>query len=128
MAKNKKTILIVEDDRYLLKAYVIKTEKAGFDVLTATNGREGLEIAKEKKPDLIILDLLLPGVDGFEFLKIIKKDEELKNIPVITISVLGQKIDQERALSLGAEAYFIKTDFKLEEIIEKIKEYLDKKK
>ncbi len=119
-----KKILIVEDDHYLLKAYRIKMEKSGFDVVTAVDGLEGLKLAKKEKPDLIVLDLLLPKIDGFEFLKKIKSDEELKNIPVITISVLGQKTDQERAIALGAEEYFIKTDYKLEEIIGKIKEYL----
>ena len=124
MAKKKKTILIVEDDKYLSKAYAIKIKNAGFDILMTDNGSDGLSVAKDKKPDLIVLDLLLPRIDGFEFLKRIKADQELKNIPVITISVLGQKTDQEKALSLGAEAYFIKTDYKLEEIIEKIKGYI----
>lgn len=126
MAKRKKSILIVEDDKYLTKAYSIKIKKAGFGVLLASNGVDGLAMAKNKKPDLIVLDLLLPRIDGFEFLKRIKDDKELKNIPVLTISVLGQKADQEKALSLGAEAYFIKTDYKLEEIIKKIKEYTNK--
>lgn len=126
MAKKKKTILIVEDDRYLTKAYSIKIKNAGFNVLLSDNGSDGLLIAKEKKPDLIVLDLLLPRVDGFEFLKRIKADEEMKNIPVLTISVLGQKTDQQRALDLGAEAYFIKTEYKLGEIVDKIKEYLNK--
>lgn len=126
MTKRKKTILIVEDDKYLAKAYSIKIKNAGFNVLLSDNGLDGLSTAKEKKPDLIVLDLLLPRVDGFEFLKQIKTDEKLKNIPVITISVLGQKADQERALALGAEAYFIKTEYKLGEIVDKIKEYLNK--
>jgi len=126
MAKKKKTILIVEDDRYLTKAYSIKIKNAGFNVLLADNGLDGLLVAKEKKPDLIVLDLLLPKVDGFEFLKRIKADEEMKNIPVLTISVLGQKNDQQKAIDLGAEAYFIKTEYKLGEIIDKIKGYLDK--
>ncbi|MFA6096817.1 MAG: response regulator [Candidatus Paceibacterota bacterium] len=124
MAKKKKTILIVEDDRYLTKAYSIKIKNAGFNVLLSANGEDGLVMAKEKKPDLIVLDLLLPRVDGFEFLKQIKADDELKGIPVLTISVLGQKSDQERALALGAEAYFIKTEYKLEDIVDRIKEYL----
>lgn len=127
MAKKKKTILIVEDDKYLTKAYSIKIKNAGFNAILADNGAVGLEIAKKKKPDLIVLDLLLPRVDGFEFLKKIKSDKALKDIPVLTISVLGQKVDQEKALSLGAEAYFIKTEYKLEEIIDKIKEYLGDK-
>lgn len=128
MAKKKKTILIVEDDKYLTKAYAIKIKNAGFDVLLSGNGEEGLIMAKDNKPDLIVLDLLLPRIDGFEFLKRIKADADLKTIPVITISVLGQKTDQEKALALGAEAYFIKTEYKLEEIIDRIKGYLKPKK
>lgn len=124
MVKRKKTILIVEDDKYLSKAYSIKIKNAGFKVILSDNGLDGLSMAKEKKPDLIVLDLLLPRVDGFEFLKRIKADKDLKSIPVLTISVLGQKLDQERALALGAEEYFIKTEYKLEEIVDKIKEYL----
>lgn len=124
MNKTRSKILIVEDDKFLLKAYKIKLEKEGFDIIMASDGNMGLEMAKKDPPSLILLDLMLPKMDGFEFLKKIKSDEKLKHIPVITISVLSQKADHEKAMELGAEGYFIKTDYTLEEIIEKIKNYL----
>ena len=124
MENKKKKILIIEDDKFLLKAYEIKFKQSDFDVILATDGISGFELAEKEKPSLIILDLMLPRMNGFEFLKKIKSDEKLKNIPVIVISVLGQKVDQERAIKLGAEKYFIKTDYTLEEIIKNLKNIL----
>ncbi len=123
MTKKKNKILIIEVYKFLVKAYKIKLEKEGFDVKIAADGNLGLETAQKESPALIILDLMLPKMNGFEFLKRIKSDDNLKHIPVITISVLGQKADQEKAIKLGAEEYFIKTDYTLEEITEKIKNY-----
>jgi len=123
MEKNKK-VLIIEDDKFLLKACVIKFKKEGINVITATDGVAGLELAKKEIPVLILLDLLLPRMNGFEFLKKIKSDEQTKDIPVLITSVLGQKTDQEKAISLGAEDYFIKANYKLEEIVGKVKDYL----
>lgn len=125
MTEKNKKILIVEDDRFLLKAYKIKFDHEEIETIIASDGLEGLEKAKNEKPALIILDLMLPGVNGFEFLEKIKADEEIKNIPVIAVSVLGQKLDQERAISLGAEEYLIKTNYKLDEIVKKVKSYLN---
>lgn len=124
MAQKKPKILIVEDDNFLVKAYQIKFDRAGFDVVIAVSGDEGIEMAKKNMPALIVLDLMLPKMNGFEFLETIKKDEKLKNIPVITLSNLGQKSDIEKAMSLGAAQYFIKTDHTLEEIIKEIKKYI----
>ncbi|MDF1498122.1 MAG: response regulator [Patescibacteria group bacterium] len=121
--KNKK-IMIVEDDRFLLKAYEIKFQQLNFDVVVAMNGNEGLKLAEKEVPSLILLDLMLPKMNGFEFLKKIKSDERLKEIPIIAVSNLGQKSDKDKALSLGAKEYLIKTDFTLEEIGEKIKKYI----
>ncbi len=124
MKKEKAKILIVEDDGFLIKAYQIKFERAGFKVFIALDGDEGLKVSQKEMPDLIILDLMLPKMNGFEFLKKIKSDEKLKNIPVVALSNLGQRSDQEKAFSLGAAEYFIKTEHTLEEIIEKISKYL----
>jgi DNA-binding response OmpR family regulator len=124
MKKDKTKILIVEDDNFLIKAYQIKFERSGFNVIIAMDGDEGLKIAKKEKPAVIVLDLMLPKMNGFEFLKKIKSDEDMKSIPVVALSNLGQKSDQEKALSLGAAEYFIKTEHTLEEIIEKISKYL----
>ncbi len=117
-------ILIVEDDKFLLKAYRIKFERAGLDVAVATDGVMGLILAKKEHPALIILDLMVPLMNGFEFLKRIKKEEQLKNIPVVVLSNLGQEVDKKRAMELGIKDYLIKADYRLEEIVEKIKKYL----
>ncbi len=123
MAKQKKKILIVEDDKFLIKAYEIKFKKEGFDVMLAGDGLAGLESAK-KKPDLVILDLMLPKLNGFEFLERIKKDEQLKNIPIVVLSNLGQKADMDKVMALGAAEYLVKTEYSLEEIIKKVEKYL----
>lgn len=125
MKKNNK-ILIVEDDKFLLKACSIKFKKAGMGIITATDGITGLELAKKEMPAVILLDLLLPRMNGFEFLKKIKDDEKTKNIPVIALSNLGQNADQEKAISLGAAEYLIKADYKLEEIVEKVRRCISK--
>lgn len=119
----KKKILIIEDDKFLIKAYKIKFMRAGFDVITATDGEMGMEIAKKEIPKMIILDIMLPKIDGFEFLKRMKKEEKIKDVPVIALSNLGQQEDKDKAISLGAKEYLVKADFSLEEIIEKVIEY-----
>lgn len=126
MPETKEKILVVEDDKFLIKAYNIKFTRAGFEVITATDGAEGLEMAKKELPKLILLDLMLPKIDGFEFLKRMAADESLKNIPVIVLSNLGQQTDKERALALGAKEYLIKADYSLDEIIEKSNKYIVK--
>lgn len=124
MEKQKKKILIVEDDKFLIKAYEIKFKKAGFDIMMAGDGEAGLLMA-QKKPDLVVLDLMLPKLNGFEFLEAIKKDEKLKNIPVIVLSNLGQKADMDKVTALGAADYLVKTEYSLEEIIKKVEKHLN---
>ncbi len=128
MPEKKQNILVVEDDKFLIKAYNIKFTRAGFNVITATDGAIGLELAKSELPELILLDLMLPKIDGFEFLKRMAVDESLKAIPVIILSNLGQQTDKERALALGAKEYLIKADYSLDEIIEKVNTYIVKAK
>ena len=123
MPSSKIKLLIAEDDPFLEKAYKIKFEQEGFRVIMAANGMVALDLARKEMPLLIILDLMLPKMNGFDVLEKIKKDEDLKNIPVIILSVLGQKVDKEKALGLGAHEYLVKTDYTMEEIIEKIKAY-----
>ena len=123
--KNDNTkILILEDDKFLLKAYNIKLKREKFNVILATDGISGFELAEKEKPSLIILDLMLPKMNGFEFLKKIKSDEELKDIPIIVVSNLGQKDDYEKAIELGAKEFLIKTNYSLEKIIKKVNGYL----
>lgn len=116
-----KTILIVEDDTILRDLISQKLKKANYDIVEAVDGEEGLKKAKEKKPDIILLDLILPGIDGFGVLEQIKKDPEIDKIPVVILSNLGQKEEIEKGMSLGATDFLIKAHFTLSEIVEKIK-------
>lgn len=116
-----KKILIIEDDKFLRELIVQKLSKEDFGVSEAIDGEEGIKKIKEEKPDLILLDLILPGIDGFEVLSRMKEDPALTSIPVIILSNLGQKEDVERGLKLGAVDYLIKAHFTPGEIIEKVK-------
>lgn len=124
MANNTKKILIVEDDKFLRELIARKLAKMGYEILQAVDGEKGMESIKENKPDVILLDLILPGIDGFEVLSRIGKDRELSEIPVLVLSNLGQKEDVEKALNLGASDYLIKAHFTPEEIIDKINEVM----
>jgi DNA-binding response OmpR family regulator len=117
----KKIVLIIEDDKFLRELISRKILNEGFDVSEAVDGEDGFKKVKEEKPDLILLDLILPGMDGFEFLTKIKEDSSLTQIPVIILSNLGQKEDIEKGMKLGAVDYLIKAHFTPREIIEKIK-------
>jgi len=120
----KKTILIVEDDKFLRELISRKLTGEGFDALEAVDGEEGIKKIKEGKPDLVLLDLILPGIDGFEVLARLREDPEISSIPVIILSNLGQREEVEKGLKLGAIDYLIKAHFTPGEIIEKIKNAL----
>jgi DNA-binding response OmpR family regulator len=123
----KKKILIIEDDAILNRAlqdFLLKHESQAFEASGASNGDEGVRFAKERKPDLIILDIILPKKDGFEVLTEIKADPEIKETPVILLTNLSGLNDVQRALELGASTYLVKSDYKLEEVVAKIKEIL----
>lgn len=119
-----KIILIIEDDKFLRELIAQKLRKEDYEVLEAVDGEEGVRKVKEEKIDLILLDLILPGIDGFEVLSRIKEDPLRSQIPVIILSNLGQKEDIERGLKLGAIDYLIKAHFTPGEIIDKIKNAL----
>jgi len=119
-----KKILIVEDDKFLRELIAQKLIKEGYNIVEAVDGEKGIKSVKEEKPDLILLDLILPGIDGFEVLAKIKEDPVLSQIPVIILSNLGQKDDIERGLKIGAVDYLIKAHFTPGEIIEKVKAVL----
>lgn len=114
-------ILIIEDDKFLRELISQKLLKEGYDIVEAIDGEEGLKKVKEEKPNLILLDLILPGMDGFAVLAEIKDDVNLAQIPVIILSNLGQREDIEKGLKLGAVDYLIKAHFTPAEIIEKIR-------
>jgi DNA-binding response OmpR family regulator len=120
-------VLIIEDDTFLANIYKTKFEMEGFQVSVSENGEAGLGDVKKKKPDIVLLDILLPKMDGFTVLKNLKSDEEVKNIPVILLTNLGQKDDVEKGLELGAVDYLIKAHFKPSETVEKVKKVLGKK-
>jgi len=119
-----KKILIIEDDKFLRELIAKKLQKEGYEISEAVDGEEGIKKVKEEKPDLVLLDLILPGIDGFEVLSRAKEDPALSQIPVIILSNLGQKEDVERGLGLGAVDYLIKAHFTPGEIIEKIRAIL----
>lgn len=115
-----KTILIIEDDDFFRELIRKKLTSKDFSFLEAVNGETGIEMMEEKKPDLVLLDLLLPNIDGFEVVTQIKSDPEISHIPIIVLSNLGQKEDIDRALKLGASDYLIKSQFDIDQVIEKI--------
>ncbi len=114
-------ILIVEDDKFLRLLLERKLKNENFEVISAEDGEEALEKIVTEKPDLILLDIILPKKSGFSVLEEINKDENLKKIPVFIISNLGQPEDIERGKNLGAKEYFVKAGLSLEELIKKIK-------
>lgn len=124
MNENKKKVIVVEDDEHISKVYEIKLAKENINAIVARDGEEAVTIITAEKPDLIILDLMIPKKDGFGVLEEIKKIPELAGIPVIILSNLGQKSDQDRALALGANEYLVKVDYPIQDIVDKVKGYL----
>lgn len=122
---DKAKILIIEDDMFLSKLYPTKMEVEGFESEVAITGKEGLKKYDSFKPDLIILDLMLPELDGFGVLEELKGKRNVKT-PIIVLSNLGQDKDMERAKLLGAEDYFVKSNTELNALVEVIKKYLSK--
>lgn len=120
-----KKILIVEDDKFLRDLITQKLSNENFDVVIAQDGEEGIRKIEDEKPDLVILDLLLPQIDGFEVLKRMKANQKIADTPVIILSNLGQKEDVERGMALGAKDYMIKAHFTPNEVIDKVKRYLE---
>lgn len=123
MSKKEKSIsvLIVEDDVFLADLYRTKFEMEEFKVLVANDGEKGLELAKKNQPDVMLLDLILPKMSGFEVLAEIKADGALKKLPVILLTNLSQKADVDKGLKMGANDYLIKAHFMPSEVVGKIK-------
>lgn len=124
MDTNKKKVMIVEDDEHISKVYEIKLAKEGFATSLAIDGEEAVAKIASEKPNLILLDLMIPKKDGFGVLEDIKKVPELASIPVIVLSNLGQQTDQDRALGLGANEYLVKVDYPIQEVVNRVKKYL----
>jgi len=120
-------ILIIEDEEALRRVLQEKLQKSGFEVSAAKDGVEGWDMAKSKNPDIILLDLILPKRSGFDVLEMLKKDTELKNIPVFILSNLAEDESLKKALAMGAEDYFVKTQHPINEVVEKVKTRLIEK-
>jgi len=123
--ENKKKIMIVEDDSFVMDIYQTKLAQEGFEAVAAINGLEAMKKLQEVRPDLILLDIIMPYMDGLEVLKKIKDDERLKNIPIILLTNLSQKEEISKGLELGANDYLIKSHFTPSEVMEKVKKYLN---
>ncbi|MAF13483.1 MAG: response regulator [Parcubacteria group bacterium] len=123
---NKKNILLVEDDEFLAELYATKLDLEAYEVTLASDGEKGLKMIKENPPDLILLDIILPKMDGFEVLKATKADKNLKTIPVILLTNLSQKDEVRKGLELGADDYLIKAHFMPSEVVKKIKQAIKK--
>jgi DNA-binding response OmpR family regulator len=121
---NDKKLLIIEDDLILQDALSQYLIKEGFDVKSAGDGEIGLKMALTDKPDLILLDIILPKKDGYAVLTEVRANENTKNIPIVLLTNLGSISDVEKALELGATTYLIKADYKLEEVTMKVKDLL----
>lgn len=119
-------ILLVEDDKFLRTVLEKKLRNSGFEVVSAIDGEEALQKIVSEKPDIILLDIILPKKSGFVFLEEIRKEPLFKTIPVFIISNLGQGEDIQKGISLGAIEYFVKAKVSLDELVQKIKEYSSK--
>lgn len=116
----RKILLLIEDNPLLTGLYKAAFEKRGLNVFFAHNGEDGLKLAKDKKPDLLLLDVLMPGMDGFEVLKALKNDPLTKKIKVIILTIVNDKKSEQRAKEMGALDYLLKPKLKLKEIVEKV--------
>ena len=124
MSDQPRRILLAEDDRFLRKAGEMALKRAGYTVLIAVNGEEALRTAQSELPDLILLDLIMPKLNGFDVLQALKKEAPTAQIPVIILSNLGQDRDVQQALEAGAAAYLIKTNLSLQALVQRVEEAL----
>ncbi len=122
--EKKKIIMVVEDDFFVMDIYQTKLSQEGYEVIQAENGEEALQKIEKEKPDLVLLDIIMPQLDGWQVLKKMKADERFKNIPVVLLTNLSQKENIDEGLKLGAQDYLIKSHFTPSEVLEKIKIYL----
>ncbi len=119
-----KNILLVEDDPFLIDIYVTKLKEAGFEIEVAKNGQTALKFLNRKEYDLLVLDIVLPCIDGWEILEKIRKQEQFRDLLIIILSNLGQRQEVKKGLELGATKYLIKAHYKPSEIVEEIKKML----
>jgi CheY-like chemotaxis protein len=120
-------ILLIEDSKVVQQMYRNKLTFENFNVLTADNGMEAIKILSKEKPDIILLDLMMPVMDGYKVLQVIKTDPKLSDIPVLVFSAKGQPEEVEKALNLGAAGYIVKATTKPNDVVEQIRKVLDQK-
>lgn len=128
MANKPSKILLVEDDETLSQVYVSRLELEGFDIKHVSNGEDALSAALEFKPDLILLDAMMPKITGFDVLDILRNTPETANIKVIMLTALSQAKDKERAEKLGIDEYLVKSQVVIGDVVERIKHHLDEAK
>lgn len=121
-----KKVLIVEDEAIILDLLQKKLTKEGYETLIARDGDEGLAVMRKNKPDIVLLDIIMPKMGGFEVMAEMQKDEELKQIPIIVISNSGQPVEIDKAQSLGAKDWLVKAEFNPQEVIDKIEKQIGK--
>lgn len=121
---DKKKILLVEDDKMISNMYQTKLKQEGYEIVTAEDGSAALDMAVQEKPDIILLDVILPQLDGFSVLVELKNNAKLKSIPVIMLTNLGTTEDKEKAKQLGATDYVVKASLTPAEICDIVKKYL----
>ncbi|MFA5021669.1 MAG: response regulator [Patescibacteria group bacterium] len=124
MENTKYKILLIEDDKSLLEMYTLKFKDSGYNIINAEDGLSGLDLAQKESPSMILLDIMMPKMDGFAVLIELKKDAKTKDIPVLLLSNLGQKADIEKGQSLGATDYIVKASMTPSQVVEKIKSFL----
>jgi len=115
-----KKILLVEDDPLLIDIYTTKLKESGFDVVVVDRGEKVLGVVREKKPDIVMLDIVLPHQDGWSVLRQIKEDKDLKSTKIVVLSNLGQKEEVEKGLKLGAAQYLIKAHYTPSQVVQEI--------
>jgi DNA-binding response OmpR family regulator len=120
----KKKILVIEDDKMIGAMYKTKLESSGFEAMWSEDGAAGLESVKKEMPDMILLDIILPKLDGFTVLEELKKDNKTKSIPVIILTNLGTEEDVEKGQKLGAVDYIVKANLTPTEVVDKVNQHL----
>lgn len=117
----KKIILLVEDDSFLSDMYTTKFDESGYDIKAAMDGQQGLDMLNAGlRPDIALLDIVMPKMDGIELLTAMKKDEKLKSIPVVLLTNLGQDVDIQKGMELGALDYLVKAHFTPSEVVKRV--------
>ncbi|MFH1510014.1 MAG: response regulator [Candidatus Nealsonbacteria bacterium] len=119
-----KKILIIEDEEIMMELLQKKLIQAGYDVVVARNGEDGLRVMEESKPDLVLLDIVMPKMNGFDVMEKMNENKDIKKIPVVIVSNSGQPVEIDRAQKLGAKDWLVKTEFDPKEVLDKVKKQI----